>query len=102
MNFVLNAGEGLVATTTRSYSSYSGAVCWDSTRQAQYVASPTGVQFIDPPTASVSLSAEVMEVLMWAHQKMEQEKELNALCESNTALNEARHQFNVLLALVKN
>lgn len=85
----------------------SGQVRWNSSQQSFEVMSDVGhtgqptFNHFYSRTAEVYLEEDALEILGWARQKMEQEKELERLCAGHPAVAEMRDRFVSMVALVR-
>lgn len=105
--FVKNIIPGVGLQVFGSYHSEpnaSGVMMWDnSVKQMKVVdvaayATPTGIPCNTP---TISLAPEAIAVIQWATKRMEEEAELNRLCETHPGLKDAKTAFEVMKILCK-
>jgi hypothetical protein len=81
----------------------TGQVWWDgSTQRLKVVTGPGQSMDLHSNSANIEFRPEVNRILEWAERKMQEEDQLDQLCKKFPNLEEARREFEVLLALVKN
>ena len=79
----------------------AGQVWWDTTLQCLKV-SDGNTWFTIQPSVDIGLSPSTEEAINWAQRKMREEQELKELMKKHPGLKDAKQQFDVMLALVKN
>ena len=87
--------------------SFTGAVQWNGVSRCLEVSTGNGWQSINS-SISLSTNPEVEKILLWAEKKMEEEKELEELAESNvtiksllTTLKDTEEKIKIVKALIK-
>jgi hypothetical protein len=78
----------------------AGQVWWDTTLQCLKV-SDGNTWFTIQPSVDIGLSRMADEAIEWAHRKMREEQELEELMKEYPGLKDAKQQFDVMLALVR-
>lgn len=80
----------------------SGAVYWDHTAQQYKVVDSQGnSEHIMGQSISLDIGTKLKDMLYWWEQKAREEKEIDALCKEYPNLAEARREFEIIKALVK-
>lgn len=93
--------------TSWSTPAYTGTVQWNGVSKCLEVSTGTGWQRIDS-TITLSSNPEVERILFWAKAKMQEEKELAELADSNvtikdllTTLKDTEEKIKIVKALIK-
>jgi hypothetical protein len=89
-------GEFLNVTSSKGMTPYmnhnpnpmTGAMSYDSASQSMRVFDGSMWQAVGGGTAMVNLSPDAINILKWAKEKMMQEQELQALCNSSPTIND--------------
>ncbi len=93
----------LVNQSQHPYNGPTGQVWWDgNTRSFKIVSGPGQSMDLGMDNVNLEFRPEVERILRWAERKMQEEDQLDQLCKKFPNLDEARREFEVLLALVKN
>lgn len=81
----------------------TGEVWWDSnTQRFKVVIGPGQSMDLQTNVANIEFRPEVARILEWAERKMKEEAQLDQLCQEYPNLDQARREYEVLLALLKN
>lgn len=86
-------GEFMSVTSHKGYTPYvsptqpiSGTMAYDSSAQAMKIFDGNSWQPIGGGSAMVNLSPDAIEILMWAKEKMHEERMLKALADENPTI----------------
>ena len=92
----------MVNQSQSHYGAPTGAVWWDNNTQSfKVVTGPNQSMELGMDTVNVELRPDVERILRWAERKMMEEARLDQLCKQFPNLEEARREFEIMLALVK-
>ena len=93
-------GEYLNVTSNKGATPYintsnpiTGTVAYDSSSQTMKVFDGNSFQTIGGGTAQVNLTPNAISTLKWAEQKMQEERELNALAEKHPTIKDLVNQI---------
>lgn len=98
-------GEFLLTTSSKGSTPYvntsnpiTGMVAYDASSQTMKVYDGISWQTIGAGTATVNLTPNAISILKWAELKMQEEKELLALCNEHPAIMSLVDEMNLVVA----
>lgn len=86
---------------TQSLPNISGAVRWNGAIAEFEVCDAQGNWHVIDSGVELECQEDAAEILDWARKKMHEEKELEKLSEKYPAVQEAKHNLDIILKLVK-
>ena len=99
----INVGVGLKGVESTMVPYGSGLVSYDHNMRKFVLVDPVSGSRTDvyPNFAMIELSDEVQQIVQWAKKKMEDDIEIERLCQLNPSLKEAKDVFEMLKQLCR-
>lgn len=96
------AGEGIEIQNAYSEGNASGHLIYDAEYDMYKVVDSSGYSIeVKPKELFVHIKPELMQVIMWAKDKMKDEEDLNKLCDEYPELKKQRDIFELMKRLYK-
>lgn len=78
-----------------------GSIGYDNIRKRFQIFHGSGWTPIEFTDSQISFDVDHQEVIDWAKKRMEEERELDELCKQHPGLEDARRQYEMMKALVR-